>query len=76
VSDRPPATTLIETPGAVLSRTDLRDLGWTRTQVDAIFRALHPIFIPGTRRPVVRREDYLDLLDRSTYRDDHVRATG
>ena len=73
MSDRPHPTTLLDTPGAVLSRTDLRDLGWTRTQIDAIFRALDPIFIPGSRRPVVRREDYLDLLDRSTFRDDRVR---
>jgi len=75
VSARPHPTTLLDTPGAVLTRTDLRNLGWTRVQVDAIFRALDPIFLPGVRGGVVRVEDYLDLIERCTYRDDRVRPT-
>ena len=43
--------------------------------VDAVFRALPVVVFPGSRRPAVRREDYLDLLERCTYRDDRVRPT-
>jgi hypothetical protein len=75
VSDRPHPTILLDTPGALLTRTDLRDLGLTRTMVDAVFRALDIVVFPGTRRPAVKREDYLRLVDESTFRDDRVRPT-
>jgi hypothetical protein len=54
-------------------RTDLRELGLTRTMVDAVFRALDVVVFPGSRRPAVKREDYLELVERCTYRDDRVR---
>jgi fructose-1-phosphate kinase PfkB-like protein len=72
---RPAASELLETPGALLLRTDLRDLGLTRTQVDAVFRALDVVVFPGSRRPAVKREDYLELVERCTYRDDRLRPT-
>jgi hypothetical protein len=72
---RPAASELLETPRALLLRTDLRDLGLTRTQVDAVFRALDVVVFPGSRRPAVKREDYLELVERCTYRDDRVRPT-
>ena len=72
---RPTAADLLERPGAVLSRTDLRDLGWERRAVDAIFRELDVVFLPGYSRGHVRRDDYLELLARCTYRRDHVRPT-
>jgi hypothetical protein len=74
-SRRPAASELLETPGALLLRTDLRDLGLTRTQVDAVFRALDVVVFPGSRRPAVKREDYLELVERCTYGDDRVRPT-
>ena len=58
---------------ALLSRTDLRELGLERRAVDAIFRALPVIVLPGYRRPLVRVRDYLVLLERSTYDGDWVR---
>jgi hypothetical protein len=73
MSGRPSAAELLETPGGMLSRTDLRELGWERRAVDAIFRELDVVFLPGYSRPHVRREDYLALLERSTYRGDRVR---
>lgn len=73
MSTRPSAAELHDRPGAVLSRTDLRDLSWERRAIDAIFRELDPIFLPGYSRGFVRREDYLALLERSTYRGDRVR---
>lgn len=72
---RPSAAKLLETPGGVLSRTDLRELGWERRAVDAIFRELPCVFLPGYSRPHVRAADYLELLERCTYRGDRVRPT-
>lgn len=74
MSVRPQASLLLETPGALLSRTHLRELGLERRAVDAVFRALDVVVLPGYTRPLIRAEDYLKLLDRSTYRDDRVRV--
>jgi hypothetical protein len=63
----------LELPDALLSRTDLRDLGLERRAVDAVFRALPVIVLPGYSRPLVRVRDYLALLGASTYRCDRVR---
>jgi len=35
-------------PDAILSRTDLRELGWQRRAVDALFRACPTIVLPGS----------------------------
>jgi hypothetical protein len=67
------AAELLETPGALLSRTHLRELGLERRAVDAVFRALPVVALPGYSRPLVRVEDYRTLLDEHTYRDDRVR---
>src|SRR4051812_25094203 len=61
-------------PGAVLYRTDLKRLGYERRAVDAIFRELPVIVIPGYSRPMVRASDYVDLLERATYNEDKVRS--
>jgi hypothetical protein len=74
VSGRPAASVLLETPGALLSRSHLRELGLERRAVDAVFRALDVVVLPGYSRPLVRAEDYVELLTRSTYREDRVRA--
>jgi hypothetical protein len=65
----------LERPEAVLSRTDLRELGWERRAVDAIFRACPVISLPGYSRPVIRVADYVALLEASTYADDRVRSS-
>lgn len=64
----------LEQPEAVLSRTDLRRLGYERRAVDAIFRGCPVIVLPGYTRPMIRVRDFLDLIERSTFRDDRVRA--
>jgi len=51
----------------MLSRSDLRDLGLERRAVDAVFRALPVVVLPGYSRPLVRVCDYLELLERCTY---------
>lgn len=73
-SRRPSAADRLHTPGALLTRSDLRDLGLERRAVDAVFRSLPVIVLPGYSRPMVKAEDYLDLIERSTYRDDRVRC--
>jgi hypothetical protein len=75
VTDRPSAAQLLETPGAMLSRSHLRELGWGRSQIDAIFRKLTVHVIEGSTRPMIRREDYLELVERSGYSDGRVRLS-
>lgn len=60
-------------PAAFLSRTDLRDLGLGRRAVDAVFRALDVVVLPGYTRPLVRVADYRELIDKSTYDGTRVR---
>jgi hypothetical protein len=70
---RPSAPELLETPGALLTRSHLRELGLERRAIDAVFRRLAVVFLPGYSRPMVRVEDYLKLIKEFTYRDDRVR---
>jgi hypothetical protein len=62
-------------PDAVLSRGDLRKLGYERRAVDAIFRACAVEVWPGYSRPLLRVGDFLEWRERCTYRDDRVRPT-
>jgi hypothetical protein len=54
-------------PDAVLSRTDLRELGFERRAVDAIFRSCPVVALPGYSRPLIRVADYNAFLERCTY---------
>ena len=67
------AAELLETHGALLTRTHLRDLGLERRAVDAVFRVLPVVALPGYSRPMIRAEQYLELVEEYTYRDDRVR---
>ncbi len=69
----PPATERLDNPAAMLSRSDLRELGLERRAVDAVFRACPVVVLPGYSRPLVRVSDYLDLLERSTFTEERVR---
>jgi hypothetical protein len=69
----PSAAERLNVADAFLSRTDLRDLGLERRAVDAIFRALPVVALPGYSRPLVRVSDYRALLDEHTFRGDRVR---
>jgi hypothetical protein len=71
---RPAATELVQTPGALLTTSHLRELGLERRAIDAVFRALPVVLLPGYTRPMVRAEDYVELLETSTYRGNRVRA--
>jgi hypothetical protein len=69
----PAPSARLRNPDALLSRTDLRELGLERRAVDAVFRALPVVVLPGYSRPLVRVSAYLELLERSTYDGDRVR---
>jgi len=58
---------LLATPGALLTRSHLRELGLERRAIDAVFRACQVVVLPGYSRPLVRVEDYRALLESSTY---------
>jgi hypothetical protein len=60
-------------PDAVLSRTDLRELGYERRAVDAIFRGCPVVVLPGYSRPLVRVADYLELIKESIHDGSRVR---
>lgn len=71
----PAAKELLETPGALLTRTHLRELGLERRAVDAVFRALPVVALPGYARPMIRADQYLELVEQCTYDDDRVRPS-
>ena len=55
-------------PDAVLSRcSDLRELGYERRAVDAIFRACPVVALSGYSRPLIRVSDYIAFLERCTH---------
>jgi hypothetical protein len=69
------AQELLETPDALLTRTHPRGLGLERRAVDAVFRALPIVVLPGYSRPLIRADHYRALVEQNTYRDDRVRPT-
>ena len=71
---RPTAAELLETPGALLSRSHLRELGLERRAVDAVFRACPVVALPGYSRPLIRVDDYRALIAEHSYHGDRVRA--
>jgi hypothetical protein len=44
-----------------------------RRAVDAVFRALPVVALPGYSRPLVKASDYLQLVEASTFHGDRVR---
>jgi len=74
-AQRPSSTELLLTPGALLTRSHLRGLGLERRAIDAVFRALPVVALPGYSRPMIRAEQYLELVEQHTYRDDRVRSS-
>ncbi len=69
------AAELLNTPNAMLTRSHLRELGLERRAIDAIFRALPVVALPGYSRPMVRAADFTALVENNTYYDDRVRPT-
>lgn len=70
---RPSPAERLANPAAMLTRGDLAELGLERRAVDAVFRALPIVSLPGYSRPLIRVVDYHALLAEHTYADDRVR---
>jgi hypothetical protein len=75
MTGRTTAQERLSTPDAVLTRSDLRELGWERRAIDAIWRACPIIFVPGYSRGVLRVDEYLAFVATHTYGRDRVRPT-
>jgi hypothetical protein len=75
VSAVPVPAVRLENPDAVLTRTDLRELGYERRAVDAIFRACPVECWPGYSKPMIRVSDFVEWRERCTFRGDRVRPT-
>ncbi len=76
MADRKTASELLATPGALLGRTHLRELGLERRAVDSVFRLLPVCVIPGYARPMIKASDYLALIERQTFEGDRVVSRG
>ena len=63
----------LENPEAVLSRSDLAELGYERRAIDAIFRGCPVVALPGYSRPLIRVADFRAFLAQHTYAGDRVR---
>jgi hypothetical protein len=59
-------------PDGFLTRSDLREMGLPRSAVDAIFRALPVVLVPGYRRPMIRTADFLAFIAEHTFGNDEV----
>jgi hypothetical protein len=68
----PTAVELLDQGVGFLTRSRLRELGLGRRAVDAVFRNVPNVIIPGYSYPVIRVEDFLRYMEGWTYRDDRV----
>lgn len=69
----PAPSARLENPDAVLSRGDLRELGYERRAVDAVFRACPVVSLPGYSRPLLRVVDFQSFLAEHTFDKSRVR---
>lgn len=73
---RPSAAERLANPDAVLTTSDLVELGYGRRGAEAIFRAAARSAgveqWPGYSRPLLRVRDFLRLRDEQTVREDRV----
>lgn len=75
MTGRPTAAELLATPGGLLDRRALADLGLQRRSIDWLFRELDVVSFPGVRRTYVRADDVRRVLDEHTYAKQQVRPT-
>lgn len=72
MSRRPSAAERLGIPDAVLTRTDLLELGYERRAIDSVFRACPTQHWPGYTRPVILVSHFLAARARFTRRDELV----
>ena len=64
----------LDMPEAILTRTDLAELGYPRRAVDVIFKSViregaGVQMLPGFSRPMIRVADFLTFRERCSFRD-------
>lgn len=59
---KPSAVELLHQGRGLLTRSHLRELGLERRAIDAVYRALDVVILPGYSRPLIRVEDYIELI--------------
>jgi hypothetical protein len=64
------ATDLLSRPGALLTRSHLREHGLERRAIDAVLRHCPVVALPDYSRPLIRIEDYIAFVEQHTYRGD------
>ena len=64
---RPGAAERLSNPEAVLSRSDLAELGYGRRAVDSVFRACPVQVWPGHSRPLILVADFIVWRERCTH---------
>jgi hypothetical protein len=69
---RRPAHELLDTPGALLDRRALAELGLQRRSIDKVFRELPVVAFPGVRRTYVRADDVRRFLNENTFLGDEL----
>ncbi|MCS7007365.1 MAG: hypothetical protein NZL88_07415 [Gaiellaceae bacterium] len=74
---RPSPEERLANPDAVLTRSDLAELGYPRRAIDAIFRAATKLsgveVWEGYSRPLIRVCDFLALREEAAFKEDRVR---
>jgi hypothetical protein len=70
---RSSAAVRLANPDAVLSRSDLKQLGYERRAIDAILRSCPIVSLPGYSRPLIKVADFQAFLEQNTYRGNRVR---
>lgn len=64
----------LENPEALLTRGNLAALGWTRVNIDRIFRRVPRVVqFEDSRIPMIFVRDYLAVVESMTYGRDQVR---
>jgi hypothetical protein len=70
---KPTAAEPLERPGSLLTTSDLAELGLPRRAIESVLRSCPVVYLPGYRRPLVRVEDYNELVERSVDTGNQVR---
>jgi hypothetical protein len=71
---KPSAEEILAQAHGLLTRSHLAELGLGRRAVDAVFREIDVIVLPGTRKPMISAAAYLALINECTYDRDRIRA--
>jgi hypothetical protein len=67
MTPRPSAAELLQTRGALLTTSDIAELGLSRRAIATVFRQCPHVLLPGHRRPMVVSDVLRRFLEQSTH---------